>query len=88
MSSLSKVTVSFMTLSGAFATAKKESFESEAAALAAVRAYAEAAGFSNVKTVDDPDDPCGYRITARTPGGRGGRNVAFVDPGSDYGDFG
>ncbi len=69
--------VRFMTLSGAFETARTETFPSLAAATAAVAAYAAAAGYGNVRVIDSEDD--GYRFTARTPEGRSGRNVAFAD---------
>jgi hypothetical protein len=49
-----------------------------------VRAYAEAGGYSNVKLVDDEPDDLILRVTARTPNGRGGRTVAFIDAGDDY----
>lgn len=43
-------------------------YQTYAAALAAVVAYATAHGYSNVKPVEDADS---IRYTARTPGGRG-----------------
>ena len=78
---MTPVTVRFMTLSGPIKTVKTEHFASESDALVAVKAYAEAQGFANVKSVPDADDPYagGFRFTARTPGGRSGRNVAFGD---------
>lgn len=72
------IIVRFMSLSGPLKTVRQERYDSGAAALNAVRLYAEATGFSNVKEVDDEDFD-GLRYTARTPGGRGGRNVAFGD---------
>jgi hypothetical protein len=82
------ITVRFYTLVGKFAVTKTEDFTSEKDALAAVKAYAEAAGFSGVKIVEDGDFD-GVRFTAKTPGGRGGRNVAAADYGAEdmYGDF-
>lgn len=72
--------VRFMNLDkGPFRTIREEEFETSTAALAAVKAYAEAAGYSNVKIVDDGEEPDSIRFTAKTPGGRGGRNVAFGD---------
>ncbi len=74
------VKVTFYSLTGAFKSVKSEEFETEAKALEAVRAYAEPAGFTNVKIVEE-DDMCSIRFTAKTPGGRGGRNVATGDLG-------
>ena len=51
-------------------------YQTHAAALAAVVAYATAHGYSNVKPLEDSD---AIRYTARTPGGRGGRNIAFAN---------
>ncbi len=65
-----------MTLTGKFATAKTESFPTMQAATEAVAAYVVPHGFSNVRAVEDAD---GFRFTAKTPAGRGGRNVAFAD---------
>jgi hypothetical protein len=72
------VKVRFMSLSGPFRTVREETFASDSAALEAVKKYAAAAGFTNVSCLDD-DDPCSVRYTARTPGGRSGRNIAFAD---------
>lgn len=72
-----KYEVRFMTLTGAFQVAKREVFPSHAAAEAAIRAYAAEGGFSNVKAIDDDEDE---RFTARTPGGRAGRNIAYCGP--------
>jgi hypothetical protein len=77
--------VKFATLQGSFAVLPAE-FETRSAALAAVKAYAEAAGYTNVREVEDAEDPCSFRYTARTPGGRGGRNVAFAEF-ADFADF-
>lgn len=44
-------------------------------ALRVVKEYCEPHGFTNVKCIDDDD---GWRFTAKTPGGRSGRNVAFA----------
>lgn len=71
------LTVTFYTLVGKFARVKTETFETHAAAVNAVKAYAEPSGYTNVQFVDESDD--GGRITGRTPGGRGGRNIAMVD---------
>lgn len=72
------ISVRFMSLTGKFTCVREETFANEAAALVAIKAHAEGAGFTNVQTVAD-DDPTSIRFTARTPGGRGGRNVAFGD---------
>jgi len=72
------VRVQFATLTGKFAVERTETFATGKEAMAAVVAHATAGGYSNVQVVMD-DDPCSMRYTARTPGGRGGRNVAFGD---------
>ncbi len=72
------IAVRFMTLAGPFTTLRTESFATLTGAGAAVVAHAQSGGFSNVARVEE-DDPGSYRFTARTPGGRGGRNVAFAD---------
>jgi hypothetical protein len=73
------IEVRFMSLVGKFTTVKTEQFPTISAAIATVTTYAEAGGYSNVKLVDDGEDPDSWRVTAKTPGGRGGRNVAFLD---------
>lgn len=70
------LTVKFMSIIGPFKTLREESFSTSAEALAAVTAHATAGGFTNVKCIEDADS---WRYTARSPGGRGGRNVAFMD---------
>jgi hypothetical protein len=71
------IIVRFATLTGKFAVLPEEhKFSTSADALAAVTKYAEANGYRNVKAVMDVDS---LRYTAITPGGRGGRNVAFAD---------
>lgn len=82
-----KVVVRFMTLEGKFDVARTESFDTTKAATDAVRAYAEAAGYTNVKLVDDGEEPDAPRFTATTPGGRRGRNVAFADFVVDEDEF-
>lgn len=73
----------FMSLATAprsrFSVVREARFASTTEALAAVRVHAEASGFRDVKIVDDPEEPDSLRFTATTPGGRGGRNVAFGD---------
>ena len=73
-----KIIVRFMSLEGKFALLREESFADFNAAKAAVEAHAAAAGYTNVKLVDDPEGD-DVRFTARTPGGRSGRNIAFAD---------
>lgn len=69
--------VRFMTLTGAFTFAGVEkTYPDTKSALAAVTEYASAGGYTNVKIVRDVDS---IRFTARTPGGRSGRNIAFGD---------
>lgn len=78
------ITVRFVALTGnSVATVKTETFETGAAAFEAVAKYANENGFTNVKEIDG-EDPGSLRYTAKTPGGRPGRNVAFGDyEGSD-----
>lgn len=83
MTSMIKAT--FFSLSGKFVRIKTETFENEAAVMTAAKAYAEPQGYSGFKVVDDHEDSGGFRITAKTPGGRGGRNIIQAD--SDFGDF-
>jgi len=72
------LSVRFATLSAPFAVLPAVFvFPDRAAALAAVTEYATAAGYSRIAEVLDAD--FSIRYTARTPGGRGGRNVAFAD---------
>ncbi len=70
--------VRFASLSGPMSFVRTEEFPSRATALAAVTAHATSGGLSDVKDLDEED---GYsvRFTARTAGGRAGRNVAFAD---------
>jgi len=77
-----KLRVRFMTLSGKFDVHHSETFESTKDALEAVKKYAESEGYTNIKQLEDEDsDPyfLNLRYTGRTPGGRGGRNVAFAE---------
>ena len=77
------IEIRFMSLTGKFRCLRTQRFASIAHALAAVQEHA--AGFKNFKVRgDEEDDYYGlaeFRITATTPGGRHGRNVAF---GTDY----
>lgn len=75
-----KIEIRFLVLTGPVKTAKTEYFDNYAQAFEAVRKYAENAGFSNVKQVnydDEYGDSREFRITATTPNGRRGRNIAF-----------
>lgn len=77
-------TVRFMLAhDGSFKTTKVETFASGKEVLAAVKAYAEPMGYTNIKEVENDESGIpevdGYRITGKTPGGRSGRNIAFVD---------
>lgn len=77
------IEVRFMSLVGKFATERTTRFATYTEAFAAIRAHAEAGGFRNVKLVDDSEEQDAMRFTATTPGGRGGRNVAFADECGD-----
>lgn len=70
------VRIRFYTLDGPFRVAREQSFDTTELALEAVRAHVEPHGFTCVKIVEDPEESWQFRVTARTPGGRHGRNVA------------
>jgi hypothetical protein len=70
------VTVRLMTLSGKFTVLREVECADMAAALTTVQAHAATGGYTNVKPIDNIDS---IRYTARTPGGRGGRNIAYLD---------
>ena len=72
------VIVKFLSLGTGNTTVKTEEFVDAGKASAAIVAYAMTAGFTNVKSV--ADDDYSVRFTATTPGGRSGRNVAFMEP--------
>ena len=71
-------TVRFMTLTGKYTTLREQDYPTKAEAVAAIEAHAASGSYSKVKPVEDYD---GYmtRYTATTPGGRGGRNIAYID---------
>lgn len=69
-----KYTVRFMTVSGDFKTSHERSYATHGEGAIAVQVYADANGFTDVKCIDDSGDD---RYTPKTPGGRGGRNIAF-----------
>ena len=81
------VEVRFMTLSGKFDIAKKKTFSTVKDAEIAVKAYVEPHGFTCVKLVYDGEEPDNARFTAKTPNGRSGRNVAFLDWIDDGGPY-
>jgi hypothetical protein len=70
------IAVRFYSLTGKFAPVREEQFATVADARVAVEAHAASGGYTNVKPVEDADS---IRWTARTPGGRGGRNIAYSD---------
>jgi hypothetical protein len=69
--------IRFASLVGKFTITHVQEFATKVEALAAITAHATAAGYTNVKEVMDDMDS--IRFTARTPRGRGGRNIAFCD---------
>ena len=75
--------VRFMPLTGKFITVREEKFADRKNALIAVEAHAATGGYTNIKIIDD-DMGVSWRYTAKTPGGRGGRNIAFGDLDEDY----
>lgn len=70
--------VRFMTLSGPFRELRREVHRDFAAASLAVEQHAEQSGYTGVAFVDEGFDE--HRWTAQTPGGRGGRNIAYGEP--------
>lgn len=72
------VTIKFMTLSGKFSTLREEVFPDMQAAKRAIEKHATDGGYRNVKEVMDESGDS-LRFTATTPGGRGGRNIAYWD---------
>ena len=78
----SSYVVQFMTLKGKFLTSHKATFADFNSALAAVRVYAAEGGYTHTKVIDEGEEGGdGFRVTARTPGGRSGRNVAYIECG-------
>lgn len=71
------ITVRLMTLQGRFELQLEVECENFEAVRATVESHAQSGGYRNVKRVDDGDGT--LRFTATTPGGRGGRNIAYVD---------
>ena len=67
---------------GEFHTVHTQKYESLAKAKQDAINHAEAHNYKNVKFVDD-DDYC-IRVTATTPNGRAGRNVASIEPDADF----
>jgi hypothetical protein len=65
------------TLTGKFSLGDVQHVETEAEALTLINAHARSGNFTDVKRVHE--DVCSVRYTARTPGGRHGRNIAFID---------
>ncbi len=76
------VSVRLCSLVGAFSVAPAVTFPTMGDAVSAINNHAKSAGFTGLKSVEDEDS---LRFTAKTPGGRSGRNIAFVD--FDMGDY-
>lgn len=72
------VIVRFMSVTGKFREVRRASFKTSTQALLAVEAEYAPLGYSKFQLRDDGEFDS-QRITATTPGGRGGRNVAFCD---------
>lgn len=72
-------TLNLMSVSGPFRVVKSVNVPDRAQAKIVVEAYATEHGFHSVKAVDDLD--YSIRFTATTPGGRPGRNLAFLNVG-------
>ncbi|MGH9780204.1 MAG: hypothetical protein ACRD33_00160 [Candidatus Acidiferrales bacterium] len=75
------ITVKLMTLSVKFAELRQVEVSTDAEARALIEAHAASGGYRNVKRVEDGDQ---FRYTATTPGGRAGRNIAFIDMWQSY----
>ena len=69
----------FMTVKGKFRTLKEETFPTTEDAFQAVEKFYSEMGLTNIKLVDDKDYSDNLRVTAKTVGGRSGRNIAFLD---------
>lgn len=72
------VKVRLMTCKGPFRTVREEIVETTEAAIKLVEREYASQGFTNFKLTND-DGYDEYRVTATTPGGRSGRNLAFLD---------
>lgn len=70
------MTLRLMTTTGAFKTVFTHEVDTVTEARALVEAHAAANNMTNVKYEGDIDNA---RFTATTPGGRRGRNIAFLD---------
>jgi len=80
---MNQIAVRFMSLTGKFTQVREEKFPDMQTATVAVTEYATAGGYRNVKVVDE-DMGMSFRFTAITPGGRGGRNVAYAEIDGDF----
>ncbi len=80
-----KIRARFTSTSGPFRTISEAEFATTTEVLAVVTGIYGSMGYSNFKLIDDGDCD-GARITARTPAGREGRNVAFLDYGYEGDD--
>lgn len=72
------VNIRYMSVKGPFKTIKEEKCADVSVAFDTVVKYYAPMGFADFQKVIDEDD-CGIRITAKTPGGRSGRNLAYID---------
>lgn len=72
------VKAKFMSTSGKFRVLQEHEFPNTQAAFEAVKAHYIKEGFSDFKLVDDQNYDS-LRVTAKTPGGRHGRNVGFIE---------
>jgi hypothetical protein len=74
--------VRFYSLGEKFQTIRQETFSSIESAQQAAIEHGSSAGFTNIKFVDDDDYT--IRVTATTPNGRHGRNIAAIEPDGDF----
>jgi len=81
---MARYRVRLMTLEGPFKIDRKVTCETPEECRRVIESYITSNGYSDLKEVPN-DDPGCYRFTAKSPGGRYGRNVAFLDDmGGDF----
>jgi hypothetical protein len=74
----------YYTLDSKFGVLKSEMHDSVNDAFWKAKEYGRENGFTNIRQVDDDDFT--IRVTATTPNGRAGRNIAAIEQGYDQ-DF-
>jgi len=74
------VKVRFYSIGKDFQVLETKNYESKSAAIMAATKHGIDGGYSNVRLVSDEDD-YEVRVTATTPNGRAGRNIAAIEFG-------